>query len=171
MDRVNHRGPGRRRARPRRRRAEDPVFPREIEASSCEEWRNPDYDERQPRDHECGGRFSVRDEDALDEFVAWADWYRVGQVIKGLCKGLEKPKDLFDGIPLYFPRINNKDEGLGCRNGLPEVLEITRNSEVRILTSNPMFENKDRASLHREKKEGLGLLIPEHGPKQVEVKA
>lgn len=254
------------------------------------------------------GDFRCVTKDALDEFVAWADWYRVGQVIKGLCKGLEKPKDLFDGIPLYFPRINNKDEGLvrglrariaalrpggpiscrffsqnvtalvvgdsvfvhggllpehvqyglekineeardwinglgekvapghckgrnavvwlrkfsqepicdcaalehvlatipgarrmimghsiqdfgingvcnnqairidvgmskGCRNGLPEVLEITRNSEVRILTSNPMFENKDRASLHREKKEGLGLLIPEHGPKQVEVKA
>ncbi|GLT76797.1 hypothetical protein SLA2020_484350, partial [Shorea laevis] len=57
----------------------------------------------------------------------------------------------------------------GCSNGLPEVLEIGRNSELRILTSNPLYENKYKASLYSERKEGLGLLIPERGPTQVEV--
>lgn len=59
----------------------------------------------------------------------------------------------------------------GCSNGLPEVLEIGRNSELRILTSNPLYEKKYKASLYSERKEGLGLLIPERGPTQVEVKA
>jgi hypothetical protein len=59
----------------------------------------------------------------------------------------------------------------GCNNGLPEVLEIRGNSELRILTSNPLYENKYKVSLHSERKEGLGLLIPDRGPTQVEVKA
>ncbi|XVF29583.1 hypothetical protein REPUB_Repub15cG0133700 [Reevesia pubescens] len=59
----------------------------------------------------------------------------------------------------------------GCIDGLPEVLEINRNSELRVLTSNPMYQNKNKSYADNERKEGLGLLIPEHVPKQVEVKA
>ncbi|XP_040988060.1 shewanella-like protein phosphatase 2 [Juglans microcarpa x Juglans regia] len=253
------------------------------------------------------GDFRFVTKSGLDEFRVWADWYRFGQAMKGLCKGLEKPEDPFDGVPL-FRKTNDKDlvQGLrarvaalrphgpissrflsqnvtvlvvgdsvfvhggllpvhvsyglekineevrdwikglggqfapaycrtsnavvwlrsfshelakncdcstlervlatipgtkrmimghtiqkvgingvcnnqairidvgmskGCINGLPEVLEITGNSELRILTSNPRHDNNYRASLHKESKAGLGLLIPEHGPKQVEVKA
>lgn len=57
----------------------------------------------------------------------------------------------------------------GCSNGMPEVLEIVGNSELRIL--NPLYQNNYKASLPNERKGGLGLLIPEHTPKQVEVKA
>ncbi|KAL4282759.1 hypothetical protein GQ457_16G028390 [Hibiscus cannabinus] len=59
----------------------------------------------------------------------------------------------------------------GCSNGLPEVLEISKNSELRVLTSNPIRMNKNRSFADARTKEGLGLLIPEQGPKQVEVKA
>ncbi|XP_002524871.2 shewanella-like protein phosphatase 2 [Ricinus communis] len=59
----------------------------------------------------------------------------------------------------------------GCINGLPEVLEINGKSELRVLTSNPWYESKQKSFLDSERKEGLGLLIPENGPKQVEVKA
>ncbi|KAK7339554.1 hypothetical protein VNO77_20228 [Canavalia gladiata] len=61
----------------------------------------------------------------------------------------------------------------GCGGGLPEVLEIDGTSGMRILTSNPLYQNKSNASrLDIEKEQGLGLLLPEHGgPRQVEVKA
>ncbi|KAK7273510.1 hypothetical protein RIF29_14562 [Crotalaria pallida] len=57
----------------------------------------------------------------------------------------------------------------GCGGGLPEVLEINGNSGLRILTSNPLYQKTGNADVG--KKEGLGLLLPEHRPKQVEVKA
>ncbi|CAN4118132.1 unnamed protein product [Withania somnifera] len=58
----------------------------------------------------------------------------------------------------------------GCTNGLPEVLEIDRDKGLRILTSNPLYQNeKDR--FDATPKDGLGLLLPELGPRQVEVKA
>ncbi|KAK9288636.1 hypothetical protein L1049_017096 [Liquidambar formosana] len=59
----------------------------------------------------------------------------------------------------------------GCGDGLPEVLEINGNSELRVLTSNPLFQNGYKAPRQATQKEGLGLLLPQHGPKQVEVKA
>ncbi|KAJ4977091.1 hypothetical protein NE237_002197 [Protea cynaroides] len=245
------------------------------------------------------GDFRYVTEAGLDEFKVWSDWFRIGNSMKSLCDGLEKPKDLFEGIPSVFPgikeefhegfrariaalrpkgpisrrflsnnltvliigesvfvhggilqkhviygleRINEEvrnwingltrrlspdfvrgrhsivwlrsfseelakecdcstlehvlatipgakrmimghtiqekgingvcenrairiDVGMskGCINGLPEVLEIYRNSEMRVLTSNPLYQ--------ADKKEGLGFFIPEQGPKQVEVKA
>jgi hypothetical protein len=247
------------------------------------------------------GDFRYVTKEGLEEFEVWAEWYRVGQAMKGLCEGLEKPKDplAFSGLrdsdeafrariaalrpsgPIsrrflsqnatvlvigdsifvhggllakhveyglermneevrdwinglgqkYAPRYcrgrdavvwlrkfseelatncdcsalehvlatipgakrmimghtiqevgingvcDNRairiDVGMskGCNNGLPEVLEIRGNSELRILTSNPLYENKYKVSLHSERKEGLGLLIPDRGPTQVEVKA
>ncbi|KAK3015586.1 hypothetical protein RJ639_007395 [Escallonia herrerae] len=59
----------------------------------------------------------------------------------------------------------------GCGNGLPEVLEIVGDSELRVLTSNSFYRKKYESSLEVDRKEGLAWLIPESGPKQVEVKA
>ncbi|OMO50346.1 hypothetical protein COLO4_38112 [Corchorus olitorius] len=59
----------------------------------------------------------------------------------------------------------------GCINGLPEVLEINRNSGLRVLTSNPLYQNQTKSYADGGRKDSLGLLMPEHGPKQVEVKA
>lgn len=59
----------------------------------------------------------------------------------------------------------------GCGDGLPEVLEIVGNSDLRVLTSNPLFLNRYQSSVESNQKEGIGLLIPEHGPQPVEVQA
>ncbi|KAL2576243.1 hypothetical protein AAZV13_16G064500 [Glycine max] len=62
------------------------------------------------------------------------------------------------------------DVGLskGCGDGLPEVLEISGNSGLRILTANPLYQNKGNVDDDVGKEQWLG----EHGgPRQVEVKA
>lgn len=60
----------------------------------------------------------------------------------------------------------------GCINGLPEVLEITKNSEVRVLTANPAYWDSHGARVMRSGgREGLGLLLEEGRRKQVEVRA
>ncbi|OIT38977.1 PREDICTED: shewanella-like protein phosphatase 2 [Nicotiana attenuata] len=59
----------------------------------------------------------------------------------------------------------------GCTNGLPEVLEIDRDKGLRILTSNPLYRDVKESCLDAKSRDGLGLLLPELGPKQVEVKA
>ncbi|OVA11074.1 Phosphoesterase domain [Macleaya cordata] len=67
----------------------------------------------------------------------------------------------------------------GCGNGLPEVLEIEgdrnqNSSELRVLTSNPVYLTRkynNPTMKTPEQKEGLGFLIPEHQPKQLEVKS
>ncbi|OWM67881.1 shewanella-like protein phosphatase 2 [Punica granatum] len=253
------------------------------------------------------GDFRFVTKKGLEEFRNWADWFTIGNQMKGLCKELEKPKDPFSGIPAVFPGIkeefvdgfrariaalkpngpiasrflspnltvlvvgesvfvhggllaehvnyglerineevrdwinglkgrfspsyvrgrnslvwlrkfsdevakncdcsalehtlatipgakrmimghtiqeagingacNNRairiDVGMskGCTNGLPEVLEITKNSEVRVLTSNSLYQKKQKPYLDAHRKDGLGLLVPEQGPKQVEVRA
>lgn len=247
------------------------------------------------------GDFRFVTQEGLEEFRVWADWYSVGNKIKALCQGLEKPRDPFDGIPYVFrgigedivdgvrariaalrprgpisvrflsenvtvvlvgdsvfvhggllpehvsiglERMNEEvrdwirglkgkfskapkycrgrdgvvwlrnfshespkkcdcstlehvlstipgakrlimghtiqelgingvcddrairiDVGMskGCGNGLPEVLEIKGNSQLRILTSNPLYQND--SSLNPL------VLLPEHGPKPVQVKA
>ncbi|KAK4268695.1 hypothetical protein QN277_025311 [Acacia crassicarpa] len=59
----------------------------------------------------------------------------------------------------------------GCINGLPEVLEIDgKRSRLRILTSNPLYQNNNSSRLGLEK-EGLRFLLPENRSKQLEVKA
>ncbi|KAA0034185.1 shewanella-like protein phosphatase 2 [Cucumis melo var. makuwa] len=58
----------------------------------------------------------------------------------------------------------------GCADGFPEVLEFIGNSPPRILTSNPYMKQYTN-SLNVDTKDGLGLLLHEHGQKQVEVKA
>lgn len=54
----------------------------------------------------------------------------------------------------------------GCINGLPEVLEITKNSGLRILTSNPMYQQKQQMDSVAD-----GMLMPLPQPKQVQVEA
>ncbi|KAI3706178.1 hypothetical protein L6452_23742 [Arctium lappa] len=251
------------------------------------------------------GDFRYVTPSGLDEFSNWAHWFCIGNTIKNLCHGLEKPKDLYHGIPSSFPRVKQEyvkgfrsrvaalrpqgpiasrflsknltvvvvgesvfvhggvlpkhvvygfqrineevrdwmsglkekvdsslvrgrnslvwlrifsnevakdcdctmlqhvlstipgarrmimghtiqedgingacdnrairiDVGMskGCINGLAEVLEISENSGVRILTSNPMYLKHD-ASLSIDSS-GEKESIPEHGPKQVEVEA
>ncbi|CAJ1783492.1 unnamed protein product [Sphenostylis stenocarpa] len=67
------------------------------------------------------------------------------------------------------------DVGLskGCGDGLPEVLEISGKSGLKILTANPLYQNKgNAATVDVGKEQGLGLLLGEHGgPRQVEVQA
>lgn len=59
----------------------------------------------------------------------------------------------------------------GCGNGLPEVLEIAKNSEVRILTANPAYRDSyGTRELKSAKKDGLGVLL-EDRPKQIQVRA
>ncbi|KAK9997523.1 hypothetical protein SO802_022209 [Lithocarpus litseifolius] len=67
-------------------------------------------------------------------------------------------------------RVLRIDVGMlkGCGDRFSEVLEISKNSGLKVLTLNPFYWDK---YLHSERKGGLGLLIPEQGPKQVEVKA
>lgn len=62
----------------------------------------------------------------------------------------------------------------GCIDGLPEVLEIVGGSEIRVLTSNPLYPEIGYRNHGKGggKKSGLGLLLPgADRPNQVEVKA
>ncbi|KAK4851206.1 hypothetical protein QYF36_013272 [Acer negundo] len=70
-------------------------------------------------------------------------------------------------------RVIRIDVGMSkeCINGLPEVLEINGNSGLRILTSNPLYQNKSKAYLDADNKEELAYMFPQYAPKQVEVKA
>lgn len=253
------------------------------------------------------GDFRYVSKEGLEEFNVWADWYCVGNQIKTLCGGLEKPIDLYKGVPLVFKGVKEEffdgfrariaalrpkgpistrflsqnltvavvgdsvfvhggllpehvsygleqineevrewinglkgrfspnycrgrnalvwlrkfsdelekncdcsalqhvlatipgvkrmimghtiqphgingvcdgrairiDVGMskGCNNGLPEVLEIKQNCELRILTSNPIYQERYKAAVDAQRREGLELLLPKNGPKQVEVKA
>ncbi|KAG2268655.1 hypothetical protein Bca4012_070929 [Brassica carinata] len=255
------------------------------------------------------GDFRFVTKEGLEEFRVWSDWYSLGNKMKSLCHGLDKVKDLYEGIPMSFPRAREEcfegmrariaalrpegpiakrflsknqtvavvgdsvfvhggllaehveyglermneevtswingfrggryapgycrggnsvvwlrkfsderphrcdcaalehalstipgvkrmimghtiqeagingvcgdkairiDVGMskGCSDGLPEVLEIRKDSGVRIVTSNPLYKENPNSQLVPESKTGLGLLVPvEHVAKQVEVKA
>ncbi|EHA8588076.1 Shewanella-like protein phosphatase 2 [Cocos nucifera] len=65
------------------------------------------------------------------------------------------------------------DVGLskGCSDGLPEVLEINGGGELRILTSNPLYDRQHkRRRVVEEEKKGLALLVPD-SRMEVEVNA
>lgn len=62
----------------------------------------------------------------------------------------------------------------GCRDGLPEVLEIGGSSDgLRVWTSNPIYKKMRFEAKANEaaEKVGLGKLVSDHGLKQVEVNA
>lgn len=69
-------------------------------------------------------------------------------------------------------RVIRVDVGMsrGCINGIPEVLEIKGDSELRVLTPDPAYQTK-KAEKMKEEKPGLGLLLPENGTREVEVRA
>ncbi|XP_057782705.1 shewanella-like protein phosphatase 2 [Salvia miltiorrhiza] len=56
-----------------------------------------------------------------------------------------------------------------CGDRFPEVLEIDENSELKVLTSNPLYMKRHYETSN--KKDGLGSLIPDQRPRQVEVNA
>ncbi|KAM5567638.1 shewanella-like protein phosphatase 2 [Rosa sericea] len=62
------------------------------------------------------GDFRYVTREGLDEFLNWAGWYRVGNRMKALCKGLENPKDPFEGLPLGFYNVKKEfTEGFRAR--------------------------------------------------------
>lgn len=59
-----------------------------------------------------------------------------------------------------------------CGDHFPEVLEIDENSELKVLTSNPLYLKRQyEAFVPANQKDGLGSLIPEQRSRQVEVNA
>ncbi|KAF9621158.1 hypothetical protein IFM89_016652 [Coptis chinensis] len=56
----------------------------------------------------------------------------------------------------------------GCGDGLPYVLEIDSNSELRVLSAKPLPQKRRR---RYDEKEGIGFLKPEHGTQQIQVEA
>ncbi|KAJ4977453.1 hypothetical protein NE237_002559 [Protea cynaroides] len=62
------------------------------------------------------GHFGYVTKAGLEEFKVWSDWFCIGNSMKSLCDGLEKPKDLFEGIPSVFPGIKEEfHEGIRAR--------------------------------------------------------
>ncbi|GLT74549.1 hypothetical protein SLA2020_463370 [Shorea laevis] len=59
----------------------------------------------------------------------------------------------------------------GCSNGLPQVLEINKNSEVRVLPLKPTYQNNHKACMDADGMKGPHFLTQDHRPKQVEAKA
>lgn len=58
-----------------------------------------------------------------------------------------------------------------CGGNFPEVLEIDENSEMKVLTSNPLYFRGYEGSMGANKRDGLGSLIPEQSSRQIEVNA
>ncbi|KAI9078047.1 hypothetical protein K1719_039972 [Acacia pycnantha] len=54
------------------------------------------------------GDFRSVSRPGLDEFKVWADWFCLGNKMKSLCRGLEKPKDPFEGVPSVFRGVNEE---------------------------------------------------------------
>ncbi|CAG7869284.1 unnamed protein product [Brassica rapa] len=62
------------------------------------------------------GDFRFVTKEGLEEFRVWSDWYCLGNKMKSLCNGLEKEKDLYEGIPMSFPRAREDCfEGMRAR--------------------------------------------------------
>ncbi|KAJ4976408.1 hypothetical protein NE237_001514 [Protea cynaroides] len=62
------------------------------------------------------GDFKCTSKAGFNEFKVWSDWFCIGNSMKSLCDGLEKPKDLFEGIPSVFPGIKEEfHEGIRAR--------------------------------------------------------
>ncbi|GJW94856.1 shewanella-like protein phosphatase 2 [Tanacetum coccineum] len=54
------------------------------------------------------GNFWCTFPSGLDELRLWAHWFCLGNDMKRLCHGLEKPKDIYDGIPLSFEGVKQE---------------------------------------------------------------
>ncbi|KAH7681218.1 Metallo-dependent phosphatases protein [Dioscorea alata] len=99
--------------------------------------------------------------------------------LEGILKMIPGAKRMVMGHTIQEDGINGVcedkairiDVGLskGCGDGFPEVLEISMDGKMTVLTANPLFNPRYRPEA--ERKEGLALLVPETGLKEVEVKA
>ncbi|KAI7996238.1 Shewanella-like protein phosphatase 2 [Camellia lanceoleosa] len=81
---------------------------------------------------------------ALDEFRVWADWYCVGNSMKSLCDGLEKPKDLYRGLPLVFRNLKQEiSDGVRARFAVLRCCDVDvamlQTLMFIIFLSDPMF--------------------------------
>ncbi|KAI4306651.1 hypothetical protein L6164_029910 [Bauhinia variegata] len=54
------------------------------------------------------GDFRFVTQKGLDEFRVWGDWFSIGNKMKSLCQGLQKPKDPFEGLPLVFRGVKEE---------------------------------------------------------------
>ncbi|KAJ9705678.1 hypothetical protein PVL29_003650 [Vitis rotundifolia] len=72
------------------------------------------------------GDFRFVTQAGLDELRVWADWLCIGNAIKSLCSGLEKPKDPFVDILLKF--LGVKEElyhSIRCRIAIIPLTIVT----------------------------------------------
>lgn len=58
-----------------------------------------------------------------------------------------------------------------CGDKFPEILEINENSELRVLTSNPLYLKRYEASTRANKKDAFDPLFPQQRSRQIEVNA
>ncbi|XP_061343996.1 shewanella-like protein phosphatase 2 [Gastrolobium bilobum] len=54
------------------------------------------------------GDFRYVTETGVEEFRVWGEWFRMGNNMKSLCRGLEVPKDPLEGIPMGFNGVRKE---------------------------------------------------------------
>ncbi|XP_047150986.1 shewanella-like protein phosphatase 2 [Vigna umbellata] len=54
------------------------------------------------------GDFRFATESGIEEFRVWWEWFQVGNKIKSLCHGLEKPNDPMRGVPSSFRGVRKE---------------------------------------------------------------
>ncbi|KAK7293419.1 hypothetical protein RJT34_16284 [Clitoria ternatea] len=54
------------------------------------------------------GDFRFVTKAGVEEFRVWGEWFRIGNKMKTLCHGLDKPKDPMEGVPESFPGVRKK---------------------------------------------------------------
>ncbi|KAL2320132.1 hypothetical protein Fmac_029101 [Flemingia macrophylla] len=62
------------------------------------------------------GNFICATEQGVEEFRVWYEWFRIGNEMKSLCNGLEKPWDPMEGLPSSFRGVRKEfQDGLRAR--------------------------------------------------------
>lgn len=106
------------------------------------------------------------------------------------CDSLQKILEMIPGVKRMVMGHSIQSEGIngvcedrairidvgisrGCGNGLPEVLEINNGKQLRILTANPLYDERryKGSRVREEREEGLGMLVREGRMREVETKA
>ncbi|XP_021906900.1 shewanella-like protein phosphatase 2 [Carica papaya] len=100
------------------------------------------------------GNFKFTTADSLKEFKKWADWYCMGNRMKGLCVGLEKPKDIYEGIPSVLPGIREElVDGVrariaALRPGGPITRRFLSNNATVLVIGDSIFVHGGLSSKH-----------------------
>ncbi|GLJ13105.1 hypothetical protein SUGI_0205270 [Cryptomeria japonica] len=70
-------------------------------------------------------------------------------------------------------RVIRIDVGMskGCDNGIPEVLEIKGDKDLKVLTANPVYQAKQESVGVKNEKPGLGILLSEKASREIDVRA